>query len=80
MNYSKSSIVFSKGVPQASRDDILNVLDMKEVLSHEKYLGLPTHIGKSKLKAFAPIKHHVGKKKSKGALVNLSRGLERKFL
>ena len=31
------------------------------MLSHEKYLDLPTHIGHSKKKAFAHIKDHIAK-------------------
>ncbi|KAJ8430038.1 LOW QUALITY PROTEIN: hypothetical protein Cgig2_014198 [Carnegiea gigantea] len=46
------NVVFSKGVPQQRRDEIIITLDVQEVLSHEKYLDLPTHVGRSKKKAF----------------------------
>lgn len=41
---------------------MLITMDMKEVLSDEKYLGLPTHIGRAKKKAFAPIKDRMAKR------------------
>jgi len=49
-------------VRQNYRDEILITLDMKEVLSHEKHLGLLTHVGRSKRKTFASIKDWVAKK------------------
>jgi len=62
VNFGKSSVVFSKAIPQSRSDEILITLDMQEVLSHEKYLGLPTHIGRSKKKGFAPIKDRIAKR------------------
>ena len=50
VNFAKSSIIFSKGVPKNYHDKILITMDMKEVHFHEKYLGLPTHVGRAKIK------------------------------
>ena len=62
MNFSKSSRISRNGVIQNYRDEILITLDMREVLSYEKYLGLPTHIGGSKRKDFTFFKDRVVKK------------------
>ena len=72
VNFSKSSMVFSKAIPQSRRDEILITLDMWEGLSHEKYLGLPTHIDRFKKKAFAPIKDRIAKRIKRWLGKNLS--------
>jgi len=46
VNYSKTDVAFSKGIPQEVRRKITQALNIKEVLSHEKYLSLPTHTGR----------------------------------
>ena len=46
----------SKGVLRGRRDEIPMSLDIKEVLSHEKYNGLPTKIGRYKRKYFCLLK------------------------
>ena len=56
VNFNKSSVVFSKDVPQQRRDEIIITLDVREVLSNEKYLRLPTHVGHSKKKAFGVLR------------------------
>jgi hypothetical protein len=38
------------------RQSMAEVLGVKEVPRHEKYLGLPTHVGRSKVEAFAYLK------------------------
>jgi hypothetical protein len=48
----KSSIFFRKGCPAQLREGLKNEIDVhKETLS-EKYLGLPTDVGRSKSGAF----------------------------
>lgn len=44
---------FSKNVEGSRKGDILRVLNMRGVDRHEKYLGLPTIIGRSKKAVFA---------------------------
>ena len=52
INFNKSQVVFSKGIPQDQRNSILIKLDIREVLAHDKCLGLPTNVGRSKKKPF----------------------------
>ena len=59
VNYSKTDVAFSKGIPEELRRRITQILNIKEVLSHEKYLGLPMHVGRSKRQAFLCIKDMV---------------------
>lgn len=53
VNFSKSNIVFSKNVPQAQQESLAAMLGMRIVLKHEKYLGLPTYIGRKKTETSA---------------------------
>ena len=62
VNLSKTEVVFSKNVGSDVRNDIVNVLGVKEVEKQEKYLGLPTIIGRSKKVTFACIKERIWKK------------------
>jgi len=62
VNFSKSSISFGRGLQQHRKEVIIQELDIREVLAQDKYLGLPTHIGKSKKKAFLSIKDRIGKR------------------
>jgi len=59
VNVQKSNVVFAKGVPTTRREEILITLDMREVLSHEKYLGLPTFVGRSRNKPFLFLKDKI---------------------
>lgn len=62
INLSKSEITFSKIVTAERRRDICSTLGVREVNRHEKYLGLPTIIGKSKKAIFAGLKEREWKK------------------
>ena len=64
VNMQKSNVVFSKGIPPSRREEILITLDMREVLAHEKYLGLATIVGRSRKKPFLFIKDKIGKRLS----------------
>lgn len=44
------------------RKEIVETLGIREVDKHEKYLGLPTIIGKSKKAIFACLKERIWKK------------------
>lgn len=48
INVDKSSIFFSKGVPENLRADVKNILEVQNESLSEKFLGLPTDVGKSK--------------------------------
>ena len=61
VNYSKSSVTFGKRLSSDDKDQILQVLQIKEVPNQERYLGLPTYVGRSKKKAFLNIKDRIGR-------------------
>lgn len=48
INYEKSAGFFSKSVSTKIREEVVRTIQIREVESHDKYLGLPTIIGKSK--------------------------------
>ena len=54
--------MFSKGVPQDHHDNIVNCLHIKEVLSHEEYLGLPAYVSRKKKKPFLHLKDRICKR------------------
>lgn len=56
----KSTIFFSPNTTMESREEILNILGPMQGIRHNKYLGLPSIIGKSKTQVFAEIKEKVG--------------------
>ncbi|GAA0168313.1 hypothetical protein LIER_23060 [Lithospermum erythrorhizon] len=55
VNVQKSTIMFSPNVSGPTREAISAMLDMTEVNSHGKYLGLPTTIGSFKKEVFNTI-------------------------
>ena len=64
INNDKSSIFFSTNTPLELKDDIMEVMGPMQDSKHNKYLGLPSIIGKSKKEVFAEIKEKVAKKLS----------------
>lgn len=62
VNYSKTEITFSKGVSIHMRENIMNMLGAREVAKHDKYLGLPTLIGRLKKLIFTCLKDRIWKK------------------
>ncbi|XP_061993305.1 uncharacterized protein LOC133711157 [Rosa rugosa] len=62
INFSKSSIVFSKRVPEVDKCAIAGFLGVSIEPKHEKYLGLPTYLGRNRTKPFAYIKERLSKK------------------
>ena len=62
VNFDKTDVVFSKCVETNRRQEIVALLGVKEVVKHEKYLGLPTVIGRSKKEIFASIRERIWKK------------------
>ena len=61
INTDKSSIFFSKGVPEATRDEVKAALDVHNESLLEKYLGLPTDVGKNKEGSFKYLKDRIWK-------------------
>ncbi|KAL2895927.1 hypothetical protein RDABS01_000461 [Bienertia sinuspersici] len=62
VNLDKTEVAFSKYVTIERRKEIVEKLGVNEVDKHEKYLGLPTIIGKSKKAIFASLKERIWKK------------------
>ena len=62
VNYAKSSLYFSKGVPDSVRHDIKSVLNVPNETLNEKYLGMPSDIGSSKNGAFKYLKDRLWNK------------------
>jgi hypothetical protein len=52
INKEKSSIFFTKGCPQAIRDDMKATLEVKNEALNEKYLGMTTDVGSSRYRTF----------------------------
>ncbi|XP_042958049.1 uncharacterized protein LOC122293560 [Carya illinoinensis] len=55
LNLDKSSIYLSKNTSQVAQNSILNLAGRKASGPFEKYLGLPSYVGKNKGRAFTPI-------------------------
>ena len=64
INLSKSSIVFSKKVSESVNSDISGFLGVQIEEKHEKYLSLPTYLGRKWKASFAYIKEKLSKKLS----------------
>ena len=62
INFNKSEVSFSRNVESCRKNEILTLFGVREVERHEKYLGLPTVIGRSKKMVFAVLKERVWKK------------------
>jgi len=61
INLAKFNVLFGKGVHPSKKNEVLLSLDILEVLSYDKCLGLPTRISKDQMKAFMQIKEHLCK-------------------
>ncbi|KAL0373740.1 UNVERIFIED_CONTAM: hypothetical protein Sradi_3289700 [Sesamum radiatum] len=59
VNYQKSAIVFSRNVSLPVQEELVALLGVVRVEKHEKYLGLPSIIGKSKMEVFEGLKDRV---------------------
>ena len=64
VNFSKTNVSFSKGVRPEKRTLITHCLDIREVLSHKKYFGPPTAVGRSHRKPFLYIVERIRKCKT----------------
>ena len=62
VNFDKSAVVFSKNTDPAVRRSITQLLNIKEVPTHDKYLGLPTVVGRSKAEVFSSVKERIWQK------------------
>ena len=66
INLNKSSIFFGKGCPEETRQVVKGVLEVANESLTEKYLGLPTEVGKSSNGTFKYIKDRLWRKSRDG--------------
>ena len=62
LNRDKTTLFFSKNTDRGIHDSIINMLGVPEVKQYEKYLGLPSFVGRNKKTSFAFIKDRIWKK------------------
>ena len=62
INKEKTSLFFSKSTKDDMKKEIKNVLGVNEIRSYEKYLGLPSLVGRGKKASFNYIKERVWRK------------------
>jgi hypothetical protein len=58
----KSSIFFSKGCPALAQEAVKNNLNVNNETLNEKYLGIPSDVGRSRSGAFKYIKDRIWKR------------------
>jgi len=66
VNFSKSNVSFSQRIRTERRNQITHCLDSREVLAQDKYLGLPTFVGRSRKKPFISIVDRIKKRMAGG--------------
>jgi hypothetical protein len=59
LNKEKTSLFFSRNTSAAKKEEITQCSGLKATEKYEKYLGLPTLVGRSRMKAFKGIKDKV---------------------
>ncbi|KAL0449472.1 UNVERIFIED_CONTAM: putative mitochondrial protein [Sesamum latifolium] len=59
INYSKSSMILSKNSPDNLKDDLPAILRLQRTDQQERYLGLPSVVGRSKKGVFSYIRDRV---------------------
>ena len=79
INNEKSSIYFSKGCPQEMRDNIKQNLNMHNESLSDRYLGMPTDVGQSKMGTFKYLRDKVWRK-LQGGWRNYCLQQERRYL
>ena len=62
INLEKSSVYFSNNTPNCQKEEIKQILGVREVDWFESYLGLPTFVGRSKYHSFSYLKDRLCKK------------------
>ncbi len=53
LNRTKTTLFFSKCVAQTTQDELIRILGVPAICQYEKYLGLPSFVGRSKKASFA---------------------------
>lgn len=62
VNFQKSGVLFSANVRRDKQVEISNILGVYNDITHTKYLGLPSLVGRSKLSVFGYLKDKARKK------------------
>ena len=62
INKSKTTLLFSKAMDGAIKDQIKEAWGVPEIMQYEKYLGLPSFVGKGKKASFNYIKERIWRK------------------
>lgn len=62
VNLQKSSVVYSKNVKEDMRQHLTEVLGVQQAEAHDRYLGLPTFVGRNKTQTFAFLKQKLATK------------------
>jgi hypothetical protein len=62
VNFDKSSVFFSKGCTEVRRQAVKNILNVPNETLNEKYLGMPSDVGRSKHGAFKYLKDRIWKR------------------
>ncbi|XP_075633673.1 uncharacterized protein LOC142606164 [Castanea sativa] len=62
LNMAKTSLFFSSNTPSGVKEEIKFRFGAQVIKQHEKYLGLPSLIGRRKRSSFDDIKEKLGKK------------------
>ncbi|OMO59710.1 reverse transcriptase [Corchorus capsularis] len=74
INFEKSVVFFSRNIAQSDRDRVKAIFAVGEQSIIEKYLGLPTFVGRNKRSAFNWIKERIAKKIASWNMRWLSQG------
>ncbi|KAA3461526.1 reverse transcriptase [Gossypium australe] len=59
VNFSKSSVFFSSNTIEAMQEEVLRILEVRPSTNMEKYLGLPSLVGRRKKDSFQALKEKV---------------------
>ncbi|XP_021721052.1 uncharacterized protein LOC110688593 [Chenopodium quinoa] len=62
INYDKSEVSFSKGVTADRRGELMSIPSMRQVDRHEKYLGIPTIVSRSRKAVFEALTDRIWKR------------------
>ena len=62
INRSKTALFFSKSTNEVLKEQIKEAWGVPEIMQYEKYLGLPSFVGKRKKASFNYIKERVWRK------------------
>lgn len=52
VNFQKNSVVFSNNVSEERQDEMATILEVQCVKKHDRYIGLPMRVGRSKRTIF----------------------------